>query len=269
MAYTLSWETQNPGLMIFLVDQSGSMRFNLGTQKRSQVVVEDTREILEELLGYCQKGTEIRNKFKCIIIGYSDKAEICYDKNAMEINNDIETGHSILEAKESGLTNMEDAFKMASNKIKEWIEFQQKKGVPIPAPRVVNITDGHPEMRGVPDDKAMEKAETAARELMGVQTDDGKVMLSNIFLYSCNIRFPQQIDEVNKSIKEDWARTNAEFLFRISSEISEASVANAASKGLTVDIGSRLLLCSDNPEDILKFLDYASHPKMSPPYPIG
>ena len=47
MAYTLSWETQNPGLMIFLVDQSSSMGHLIGGRKRSEVVVENTINILD------------------------------------------------------------------------------------------------------------------------------------------------------------------------------------------------------------------------------
>lgn len=272
MAHTLSWETKNPGLMILLIDQSGSMCSKLGGKNRSQVVVESTLSILEDLVGYCQKGMEIRDKFSCIIIGYSTQAEVVYKKNAPSIDKDFFNEEVIIEAKESGLTNMEDALKIAISEINTWKEQQRIKGLSTPAPRVVNITDGRPEMMGITDDEAMQRAESAARELMAIQTDDGNVILSNIFLYSSNIRFPQQIEEVRNAmlnVKDNWAKKCAEFLFRISSGMTEASVANANSHKLTTKTGCRMLLCSEEPTDILKFMDFASHPPMNDPFPVG
>lgn len=272
MAYTLSWETKNPGLMVFLVDQSSSMDEKLGNKKKSEVVVDCTKSILDNLVGECQKKMAIRNKFTCIIIGYHTDAEVIFKGNAPTVSDYLDKGKPILEAKAKGLTNMEEAFLKAADEIINWVNIQQQAGKPTPAPHVVNITDGHPEMRGVSDDEAMKRAENAAKKLMSIQTVDGNVLLSNVFIHDSDIKFPNRIEEIREKIHNEFDRKRAEFLFRISSSLTETLVVNAFSYGMATTIGSSMLLCSNNPKDILNFMDFASHHQNSvedDPYPIG
>lgn len=260
MAHTLSWETQNPGLMIFLVDQSSSMRYSIGNRKKSEIVVENIISILDALVATCQKGSKIREKFKCVIIGYNNEAHILYDKTPTAIQNDLDTGNTILQVVETGLTNMADAFAVAKKVIDTWMSEQRRANKPMPAPRIVNITDGLPEIKGITDEEARNKTAIAAQEVTSIQTEDGNVILANIFIHDTKIAFPISVQDVSSNIKEDWAKKNAEFLFRISSEVTEALCTNADSHKLHTQIGSKLLLCSNKPEDILYFTDFASHP---------
>ena len=270
MAYTLSWETKNPGLMVFLVDQSSSMDDKLGNKKKSQVVVDCINSILDTLVAECQKKMAMRNKFKCIIIGYDTEAKVIFDGNAPTVRDYLDHGTPILEAKAKGLTNMEEAFIKSVDEIDKWISSQQKLGKPTPAPHVVNITDGHPEMRGILDDDAMKRAENAAKRLTSIQTADGNVLLSNVLIFDSNIKFPQDIEEIRKQINNELGRKRAEFLFKISSSLTETLVFNASTYGMTTTIGSRMMLCSNNPKEILHFMDFASHRECEDdPYPIG
>ena len=232
----------------------------IGGKKKSEIVVENTIRILDALVAQCQKGRGISNKFKAVIIGYGTKAHICYDKDAPAIQEDLDNGRTILDVVENGLTNMEEAFVEAKRVIGNWMARQRESNKPMPAPRVVNITDGHPEIQNITDEDAMRRTFVAAQNVTSMDTEDGPVLLSNIFIHDASFQFPNSETEATNSIKEDWAKRNAKFLFSISSKITESLCTQADSRGLKAQLGSRLLQCSNKPEDILKFMDFASRP---------
>ena len=243
----MTWTTYNPGLIVFLIDQSGSMKNSITSgMSRSVLLVQIIDSILDDLIAFCQRGVDIRNKFKCIIIGYSDNAEVCYKNDAISIERDLCNGVAILKAKESGFTNMEDAFKKAASEIKAWKVVQQGKGFSIPSPRVINITDGLPEMKGIPICEAMKKTAYAARELMEIQADDGNVILSNILINS-TLDLRQQTDdnESNIGYKDFWSR--------ISSETNDYLM-NVASYEASFLLNSQLFLCTEDRDCIFKFV---------------
>jgi hypothetical protein len=103
---------------------------------------------------------------------------------------------------------------MAKKCVETWIKAREAKcqadpQAGIPAPIVINITDG------VPDNRAT--ATKAAQELMNVPTPDGNVLLFNIHMddsaNNVEIRFPSDKSVLN-------GVQAGEFLFDISSEMS-------------------------------------------------
>lgn len=259
MAYNLSWETSNPGLMVFLVDQSGSMSKEIGStgKKRCEIVSEHIWTVLDRLVDKCVKGTAIRNKFRCIIIGYGADVGIRFDKIAPEISAKLKNGQ-ILAPVAYGLTPMDQAFKLAKDEIEKWIKESRENELSLPAPHVVNITDGRPELgKDCSDEKAMKLTIDAAKELMKVETEDGKVFLGNIFISDDgNVAFPCTEAEAGAN---KWAQ----FLFNISSIIEdETIIATARKNQLDVKKGAHCMMSTNDPREILKFIDTASHPQV-------
>jgi len=260
MAYNLSWETSNPGLMVFLVDQSGSMSSEIGGsgKKRSEMVPEHIQTILEQLIDKCQKGTAIRNKFRCIIIGYGSEVKILCNATAPEIFQQLKSGQKIISPTAYGLTPMDQAFKLAKVQIEKWIQENREKEMSSPAPHVVNITDGRPELgTDISDETAMQRAIDAAKELMNVETEDGKVFLGNIFISNGgSVEFPCNEGEAGATKWE-------QFLFNISSPILEDTMlATAKNNGQTVKNGAHCMMSTNDPTKILRFMDTASHPQV-------
>ncbi len=259
MAYNLSWETSNPGLMVFLVDQSGSMSSEIGStgKKRCEIVSEHIQTVLMGLVNKCVKGTAIRNKFRCIIIGYGADVAILSNDTAPEINAKLKNGQ-IIAPVAYGLTPMDQAFKLAKDEIEKWIKESREKELSLPAPHVVNITDGRPELgKDVSDETSMKRAIDAAKELMKVETEDGKVFLGNIFISNGgNVAFPSTEAEAGAN---KWAQ----FLFNISSTIEDETIlATAHNNMLNVKKGAHCMMSTNDTEEILKFIDTASHPQV-------
>lgn len=258
MAYNLSWETSNPGLMVFLVDQSGSMSKEIGNsgKKRCEVVSEHIQTILSSLVDKCVKGTAIRNKFRCIIIGYGSTINVLTN-TAPELSKKLKEGQ-IVAPVASGLTPMDQAFKLAKDEIEKWIKENREKEIDMPAPHVVNITDGRPELgKDVSEETSMQRTIDAAKELMKVETEDGQVFLGNIFISDKgDVAFPN-------SEAEAGANKWAQFLFNISSSIEEETMlATANSYGLNIKNGAHCMMSTNDPEMILKFIDFSSHPEV-------
>ena len=118
---------------------------------------------------------------------------------------------------------MDDAFKMASDKLKEWVG-KYPNSFP---PMVLNITDGE---ANVP-----EAAEGEAQALQKVSTSDGDTLLFNCHISATGaaaVEYPTS----DVGLLDD----HSKWLFRNSSDIPDVLVSNAQAAGLSeVTAGSR------------------------------
>lgn len=252
--YNLTWGTAQPGHLLFLIDQSGS----LGDDD-AKIVAQCLQESLAEVVAACIDGNVVKNRAFVTVIGYGDKSEVKELKSGWirDLSKEIvaaqDNGTLIIPAISDGGTPMAEAFRLAKNCIDDSIvSFEEQIKNPkseeerinaYAAPIVINITDG------VPDDVA--DAEVAAKNITDTVTPDGNVLLFNIHI--CDFKnskdfapiiFPDDMSAVqgNKA---------GEFLFRISSQLTPSMVTVAKkqfnertkpnSRGFAVNIDSSML----------------------------
>ncbi|HKJ96826.1 MAG TPA: VWA domain-containing protein, partial [Thermoplasmataceae archaeon] len=72
MTYSSEISRKNPGLFIFLIDQSRSMSHKIGGSDRSKAIeaADAINRQLNELINRCTKSEGIRDYFEIGIIGY-------------------------------------------------------------------------------------------------------------------------------------------------------------------------------------------------------
>ena len=209
------WGTNSPGHLVYLIDQSGSM----GGQNEIKAA-EAVHEAIFETFRGCVMGKEVRNRVYITIIGYGNEdgvsiirqgwmSDFVADLKACRAN-----GTTIIAPKSYGWTPMTEAFQLARKCLQTWISTRQSimendSHAGLPAPIVINITDG------CPDD--MPSATAAAQALMQLSTPyDGNVLLFNIHMDdsedSQEIKFPNDRAQLDGD-------TAGQFLFDISSNM--------------------------------------------------
>jgi hypothetical protein len=264
-------DLDTPGCLIFLLDQSGSMADPFGTDRRSKAAVATraTNAALEGLIDNCMKGDTVMSFFHIGVIGYGkygahdlltsgsgpaglltssevERSTQLEEVETEEINGAGKLEKQIMEKwfspKARGRTPMHVAFNLASARLQTWVASFPNSFPPI----LVNITDGEPDLPDV--------AESAARGLQQIKTNDGDTLLFNCLISGTGaaaIEYPAS-DLVLSDDKARW-------LFHISSEIPRRMVRTAQAAGLsTVVPGSRGFVCGATPSKLVKFLRIGS-----------
>ena len=75
---------------------------------------------------------------------------------------------------------MAAAFVQIGKKVREWLDSQRKKGMPVYDILVENATDGYPEVQGMTEDEARQSALREASALRSIKTDGEDLVLLNI-----------------------------------------------------------------------------------------
>lgn len=237
--YKLGWGTKNPGHIVYLIDLSESMRWN--DYQNIKDVLEVLRECIKRMVTDCTPGEgEPIERFSISVIGYNSRIiHLLTNKNVADLEDyllerkklplfDINEGGN---AYPQYQTYMASAFDAAAEDIKEWISQQQKKGMKIPAPYVIHVTDGHPEEcdennreKNIPEEKAMEKALQAASRLKDIKVDDGNVLLFNIHYDSAEKNIQELITPSNRPSGSSIYDKRKQFLYDVSSVLPERIV---------------------------------------------
>ena len=244
--YNIGWGSDNPGHIVYLIDLSASMGWPIKEDKeRTNIkdVLDVVKKSLDRLLFLCQtaKGNLVP-RFSASIIGYN--SEIVTLSPHMDVN-DIEEllddtyGDLLYDISESGkahpqkMTYMAKAFDAAYNDVKEWIS-QRKKTNPngkIPAPYVINITDGRPEEwddvnnKHADDSISMKKAlDAAARLKEEIVTDEGNLLLFNIHYNGREDKQKELLTPVNRPVGNTDIDRHRQFLYDASSILPDEIV---------------------------------------------
>lgn len=259
MAYNLKWSPNHPGHIVYLIDYSESMGWK--ENKRINKLLDVLSVVCDRLIANDSMSGPLDNSATVSMIGYNSDVFKLFSGDFVELNQYLDT-HSPLfndnpKAKPQWQTYMADAFDAARRDIEQWIEKQRQSGKPIPAPIVINITDGIPEE----DDndpnhiKAMARARTAAQKLMEISVPDGNVLLFNIHIMegADPLVFPS-FRPSNNSHPEQ------QFLFDISSQLNEDQIACARGKQIDeAQNGSRFMATSlSDYNKLLRLIEFGS-----------
>lgn len=258
--YDNNFTRANPGLIVFLIDQSKSMEdpWSGGKTLAEQTALSINRCISEMAIRFTS-GTDIKDEANIIMIGYggtekSMEAELLRSGSIATLSSDDSIPVQHLKQKISdgagGIleidvdlkefitpkavwgTPMASAFQLASALVTEWVtrakETTDDEGNPIvrddsldPVPLIINISDGEPT-----DSEADVRA--YAKEIMDIKCPDGNPLIFNIHL-SANggqeICMPMNDTSLPANDKM------SKLLFDISSKLPETMVQAAKESG--------------------------------------
>lgn len=233
----LTWGEKHPGLLVYLVDLSRSMSHHNTIGRVSTVIW----NVVDSLLAPCQDNGIYKERFHLKVIGYNNDVKILFEGGVNEMNkwlDDREDEQFIdieREGRPEGCTYMAKAYDKASEIIRKWIS--DHKDTRIPAPIVINITDGYPEENGLTSQESREKALKASQELRNIAVEDGKVLLFNI-----HIENSSETAEENLFPSKCPTDIRQSFMFEASSELPKKFIELAKRKGINVDDNGRFLV---------------------------
>lgn len=238
------WSSATPGLLIILLDQSGSMLSAYEGTTRTGYASLVVNKAIDNIIQKNFDGNAPKNRCFISVIGYNHNVkELCsgwlkdLDSNPLRMENlkkkqpDGAGGIIEVEVKQpvwvepitkDGATNMYGAFQLAKDVCENWM----KDNTDGPAPVIINISDGVPYYDGKDPRLCMEETTKLAKEIMSLSNDDGHVLIFNAQIDTSNgqIIFP--------SSKDGISREEAQFLFDISSKVPASYKAAAEKNGL-------------------------------------
>lgn len=233
MPYSEPLSTQNPGCILILIDQSGSMTDSFagsGGGRKSEECAKAVNRVLREMGLSCTAGLEIKDRCEVSVIGYGASGSDAYIALAGPLHNKslvtmtdllnnclrvdtvkvkmpdgagglVEIDDQIpiwVDAVAMGGTPMGAAFEAAYEIVQDWTQHHSDSFPPV----IVNITDG------IPDDR--NETQKAVSELMKTGTNQGLTLILNAHIASssaANISFPAAEEELPQS------DSDAKFLF--------------------------------------------------------
>lgn len=189
MAERLSWGSNHPGHLVYLLDLSGSMEQN-GKIDHLLEAVKATSELLIA-------KTDGKNRFSVSIIGYNTDTYPLFKGSALELDRKLDEVYNNggenaplfdknNEAKPQWQTYTAKAFGAVKEDIQVWIREQQQKNIPMPVPIVIHVTDGYPYENERNEADAREDALRAADEIKQISLPDGNPIIFNIHIGDSN-----------------------------------------------------------------------------------
>lgn len=275
-SHNKQWSSATPGLLIFLIDQSGSMLspYKDTSDTRTIFATRVVNRVINDIIKKNFDGTQPKDRCFIVAIGYSVGAteecsgylsELYNSPKRLEIvKKSVSDGAGGLveidktmpiwvePTTKDGWTDMAQAFKMAKEIIEKWISDNPES----PAPVIINISDGVPYYDH--KDCALCAQETAeiAKEIMDITTEDGNVLIFNAEIGegATQIILPNSVNDVRAGGK------GAEFLYEISSEIPEGYEGAAEKNGLITYLkdGSKGAVFAADAEFLIKLIDFGS-----------
>ena len=264
----LQWGTKTPGHLVFLIDQSTSMiqknPSDPNSKTRAEKVVEAVQSAITDCVNGCISGPNVKNRFFLTIIGYGGEPKPVvttikedWAKNLIpELQAIRDSGDTLIPVVAEGWTPMAEAFKLAKEDLEGWIETCQEKVddgsyLGIPAPVVINITDGEP-CDGTATAKS--RAIDSAKELLNLSGTDGNVLLFNLHTADdgMEIIFPADKAQLNGCPEGD-------FLFDISSDLPDDMVQMAKEAGIEgVIAGAKCMSVNCSGDTMTRLISFGS-----------
>lgn len=267
------WSSATPGLLIFLIDQSGSMTLPYdGNDTRTVFASRVINRVINDIIQRNFNGTEPKNRCFISVIGYGgDVKTICsgylkdlylHPKRVDVIKKKISDGAGGLvetdykmpiwvdPIDEDTCTDMKGAFEAAKKMAEEWIKDKPNN----PAPVIINISDGMPYYESKNGQLCMKETEDVANEIMALSNDDGNVLIFNVEIGNGSIKILTPSDEEEMNV----AGEPAKFLYRISSEIPDGYKDAAEKNELPLKQGSKGCIFNADAEYLIKFIDFGS-----------
>ncbi|MDT5270233.1 MAG: hypothetical protein QOH49_2419 [Acidobacteriota bacterium] len=280
MAYTAQITRANPTLIVFLLDQSGSMADPFGGEgsgRKADFVANAVNHALHDLVIRCTKTEEVRDYYHVAIVGYGRQVGVglggvLAGMTVAPVSAVADNPARI----ESGYRRVPDGvggYVETPVRYPVWVHAHAEGGTPMcrALGRVREIIEGwlsaHP--RGFPptvlhltDGESSDGDPTEAGDaVMSLGTDDGRVLLFNCHVSSSRSRKVEYPVE-ESMLRDGFART----LFRISSVLPENFLGAAQQLGVPAAEGSRGFVFNADPSSVVQFYEIGTSLTGMPPH---
>lgn len=276
MSYNAEISRANPGYIIILVDQSGSMgeRQAGSSSTKAQAVADAVNATLQTIVERCSRRGKIEDYFAVSVIGYGASVAPAFgghlandyvayasqlEEHPARMGSMTEYvprhGESALavvteapiwfEAVANGATPMCAALNLAAEYAAKFTTLRPNSFPPI----VLNLTDGE----ATDGDPA-----AAAGRLKRIATSDGNVLLFNLHLSSVASQ-PTLFPASDRDLTDAYARA----LFAMSSELTPVMLDAARRLRIDVEAGSRGFVFDADVSTIVQFLTIGTQPAPS------
>lgn len=265
----LQWSSAAPGLLIILLDQSGSMLLPYEGESRTVFATKAVNRVIDTIIQKNFDGKSPKNRCFISVIGYNQRVKELVSGYLKDLDDSplrIETvkqkisdgagGIVTIDKKmpiwvepivNDGTTNMKGAFSMAKEIIEKWISDKPNN----PAPVIINISDGTPYYDGKDVFTCMQETIDVVNQIKGIDTNDGKVQIFNAMIGDGEkTKFPINKDDVEGQ--------EALFLFDISTIIPTSYKAAASKSSLNYEDGARGLICQCDGVELISLIDFGS-----------
>lgn len=279
MPYSAEVSRSNPALLLFLLDQSESMKDpfgggNSGEQRKADALADATNRLLATLIIKCSKEEGVRDYFHVGVLGYGAQVGPAFGgplsgRDLVPLseiaNNPIRVDQrsrkvsdgagGILEQPfrfpvwidpvHNNGTPMYQALSKAKGLVQNWVGQHANCFPPI----VINITDGEATDANEGDPVA------AAEAIKALSVNDGNVLLFNIHLSSkqaATTEFPDS----EATLPDQFAQQ----LFRMSSPLPPHQLTAAQQSKYPVSAGSRGFVFNADMVALVSFLDIGTRP---------
>ncbi|MES2386858.1 MAG: hypothetical protein V4543_02555 [Bacteroidota bacterium] len=258
----LTISSTNPCLIIYLIDQSGSMADRFGNAEHSKAaeLAAAINDVIYEVGLRCiGNGGELKNRFELAVIGYGregNKVQSAWEgqlynkwvvsiKNIFDYPLDQENEKPIwVRPYAIGSTPMTRAFENARRLCYDWINWGNHRECHPPI--VINITDGEATDAGT----NFMPLKNEADQLRRISTNYGNVNIMNIHISSRSgdrLLFPNEIYDAGDRF--------ARLLFDISTPLNENMIRLAQQKGYNIEDNAKGYVFNGNATDLINFLN--------------
>ena len=263
----LNISSANPCLVLYLIDQSFSMRdpFDRSGRPRAELVADSINDTIYEIGLSCLGENGLKNRFEVAILGYGngrDVVESAWTKglagNWVCTIEDI-FNHPAGTKNEKPIwvqpcamanTPMTKAFENAYRLCKDWIEFGNH--MDCHPPIIINITDGEATDGGF----RFKGLKDAVNAVKGLRTNYDSVKVFNVHISSNKstdkIAFPA--DDPTNHVKF------ASLLYDLSSHLNDSMIDRAGAMGYALKQGSKGYIYNAQASDLINFLNIGSTP---------
>lgn len=271
--YTKQWSSQNPGMLVILLDQSYSMREAYAEEgTKADFTATVFNRLIQEAINMNQDGERVPPRMKIAVIGYGgnggDSVELMrigfldeYAESPLRTKRtkqkvadgdlrivEIEVEQPVyFEAKANGSTVMGLAFQMARRIIEDFRGQYPNS----PAPVLINVSDGSP-WSNERKFKERDLAIAEARKIMAIPTPDGNPLIFNAHIGTGFMPCicPSKMSELKGR--------QAQFLFEISSEVPEVYRDTARKYDFVLDEHARGFVSNASADLFIRFINFGS-----------
>ena len=268
--YEMQWSSATPGLLIILIDQSGSMLSQYGNESKTVFATKAVNRVIDTIIQKNFDGESPKNRCFISVIGYNHEVKelnsgYLKDLDAHPVRVDVikkkepDGAGGVIEVDypmpiwvdpitQDGATNMKGAFEMAKAIIEKWIQDKPEN----PAPVIINISDGVPYYDGRDVSECMKETIDVAKSIMDISVKDGNVLIFNAMIRDAgrNLVFPNSLSECPNE--------ESTFLFEISSLIPDAYKDIARARELPVKDGAKGCIFEADGVQLISLIDFGS-----------
>jgi hypothetical protein len=274
--YEKKWSSVEPGLMIFLIDQSASMREPWESKTKADLIALVINRAIWNIILQNMVGSTLKNRAYITLIGYGGKGNnsidiinngflsdfadkpIRFEKNTQMVADgiggiiEVQVETPIwLEPVANGYTPMGGAFENAKDILSKWLN----KRPDAPASIIINITDGIASNGNESDPmEEVNKTISVYNDIKELKTYRDEVpLVFNVLIGGNNtkIGFPENESELGSN-------DIAKFLFQISSVVPEVIRINEKKFAFPIKVNSRAFIANADLIDLIEFIEFGS-----------